>query len=232
MIISYNPNMKIIIIEDEKDIALPLKKSLEKEGFAVDYAEDGKIGLKLAQRNEYDCILLDLNLPEIDGISLAKRLRDLPNTTPIIMLTARSQIYDKLEGFDSGADDYVTKPFDLKELIARIKSVIKRNSINKIEKLKFDKFELIPSKNQVVQYSDNKIIKKLILSNKETGILEYLIRNKGKIISTEELLEHVWDREIDIFTQTVKTHIKTLRKKIDPHKRIILTVIGKGYIIN
>jgi len=220
-------NMRILIIEDEKDIALPLKKSLENKGFAVDFAEDGKRGLELAQINGYDCILLDLNLPEIDGIEVAKKLRGDQNTTPIIMLTARSQVYNKLEGFETGADDYVTKPFNLKELIARINAVIKRNSNNKSESLKIDNLELFPERN-IVKNAENEIE----LSNKETAILEYLIRNKGKIVSTEELLEHVWDSEINTFTETVKTHIKTLRKKIDPSKKVIKTIRGKGYMID
>lgn len=220
--------MRLLIIEDEKDIALPLKKSLEKKGFAVDFADNGREGLSLAQVNEYDCVLLDLNLPEIDGITLAKRLRGEENATPIIMLTARSQVYNKLKGFDVGADDYVTKPFNLEELIARIKVVIKRSSTNQDSRLKIQDLELHPEKNIVVESTG----KEIELSTKETGILEYLIRNKGKIVSTEELLEHVWDSEIDTFTTTVKTHIKTLRKKIDPQKTVIRTIRNKGYVIN
>lgn len=223
--------MRIIIIEDEKDLALPLKKSLETAGFAVDYAQDGKKGLELTHSNDYDCILLDLNLPEIDGLSLARQLRASQNTTPIIMLTARSQLYNKIEGFDHGADDYITKPFALKELVARIKAMIKRNSMNKQEKLTFGKHELIPSQNKVLQHNSNGSQKEISLSNKETGILEYLLRNKGTIVSTEEILEHVWDREIDTFTDTVKTHIKTLRQKIDPGKNILKTIRRKGYVI-
>lgn len=219
--------MKLLIIEDEEQLAKPLKRTLEKQGFAVDWAEDGEKGLFLARKNDYDCILLDLNLPKLDGIKLADSLRTTQNTIPIIMVTARSQIYDKLEGFESGADDYVTKPFDLKELIARINAVIKRNSINKVEQLSFGSFQLIPEQNIVKGKG-----KEIILSNKETAILEYLLRNKGKIISTEELLEHVWDSEIDTFTDTVKTHIKTLRQKVDSQKKLIRTVRGKGYQVN
>ena len=219
--------MKLLIIEDEKDIAFPLKKSLEANGFAVSWAEDGKKGLEEAILNNYDCILLDLNLPEIDGIELAKKLRGEDNTTPIIMVTARSQTYDKLKGFETGADDYITKPFNLAELIARIKALIKRNSLNKIENLELGHIKLEPERNTAIV--NKKTIK---LSSKETGILEYLIRNRGKAISTEELLEHVWDSEIDLFTDTVKTHIKTLRKKVDPQKQIIKTIRGKGYIID
>lgn len=223
--------MRILIIEDEKDLVRPLKKFLEDNGFAVDFAYDGKKGLYLAQVNNYDCILLDLNLPKLDGVDLAKQLRKESNITPIIMVTARSQMYDKLNGFDVGADDYVTKPFDLKELLARINAVVKRNSVNKTKSLKFADFELKPSQNKILQYKGSKIVKEFELSNKEIGVLEYLIRNKGEIVSTEKILEHVWDREVDMFTDTVKTHIKTLRQKIDPQKKIIKTVRGKGYKI-
>lgn len=219
--------MRLLIIEDEKDIVTPLKKSLEKGGYAVDYALEGEEGQSLAEINEYDCILLDLNLPGIDGINIAESLRKKEINTPIIMITARSQVYDKLEGFDAGTDDYITKPFNLKELHARIKALIKRNSLNKGKNLKYKNLELKPESNIVLV---NK--KEIQLSNKETGILEYLIRNKEKIVSTEELLEHVWDSAIDDFTDTVKTHIKTLRRKIDPKKVIVKTIRGKGYLIS
>lgn len=223
--------MRLLIIEDEKDLAWPLKQTLEKQGFAVDYAQDGQTGLNLAKLNDYDCILLDLNLPELDGISVAKELRQKNKNMPIIMLTARSQIYNKLEGFATGADDYITKPFDLLELLARIRAVIKRKSYNNSLTLKFGEYELFPDQNKVIYIHKNKT-QEIDLSTKEAGVLEYLVRNINRIVSTEEILEHVWDREVDLFTETVKTHIKTLRKKIDPDKKIIETIRGKGYRIN
>lgn len=227
--------MKLLIIEDEQDIARPLKKSLEKLHFAVDIAEDGRSGLVHAQTNSYDCILLDLNLPKLDGVELARRLRKENDTTPIIMVTARSQVYNKLEGFGNGADDYVTKPFNLQELVARINAVIKRSSVNKVEALHAGNLQLVPKQNKVTIETNGRkgktSRKEIELTNKETGLLEYLIRNRGIIVSTEEILEHVWDSEIDSFTDTVKTHIKTLRQKVDPNKKIIKTVRGKGYTI-
>lgn len=233
-ILNHSKTMRLLLVEDEQGLAKPLKKSLEKTGFAVDWAEDGEDGLHLAQINEYDCILLDLNLPKIDGLQVAGTLRETSATekrrsVPILMLTARSQLYDKLDGFENGADDYVTKPFNLRELIARIKALIKRNSVNESERLFLGPYELLPDENKVVRYKKEHAAHEVALSNKETAVLEYLIRNKGKIVSAEELLEHVWDREVDMFTQTVKTHIKTLRKKIDPEKKFIRTVRGKGY---
>lgn len=220
--------MKLLLVEDEANLRKPVKYFLERNNFLVDEAEDGKQALEMVEMNEYDCILLDLNLPEVDGIEVAKRIRAMNNLTPIIMETARSQVYDKLKGFNQGADDYVTKPFDLKELVARINAVIKRSSLNKEENLVFGNNEVFPEKNVVI---DNKTGKEISLSNKEMGVLQYLLRNEGNIISAEELLEHVWDREIDMFSETVKTHIKTLRKKVDPKKKYIKTIRGKGYCI-
>lgn len=271
--------MRLIIIEDEKDLVRPVKRYLQKTGFIVDCAYDGKSGLDKIRINSYDCILLDLNLPKLDGLSLSRELRQSNDTTPIIMVTAKSQIYDKLEGFEHGADDYVTKPFNLKELTARINSVITRNSRNKQKFLHFGTMKVDPKNNTVMKttpsnsdnnnnsYSDNNrstdiqkkknsntlndhndipnstrsehvkqantasTTKKITLTTKEMGILEYLLRHTGEIVSTEKLLEHVWGNEVDMFTSTIKTHIKTLRQKIDPDKKLLQTVRGKGYII-
>ncbi len=220
--------MKLLLVEDEGNLRKPVKYFLERNNFAVDEAEDGAVALKMLDMNEYDCILLDLNLPEVDGIEVAKKVRERKNDTPIIMVTARSQVYDKLKGFDQGADDYVTKPFDLKELVARINAVIKRSSSNKDEILSFGDCEVFPERNVVKNIKGEK---EIVLSNKEMGVLVYLLRNQGNFISAEELLEHVWDREIDMFSETVKTHIKTLRQKVDPKKKFIKTVRGKGYCI-
>ena len=218
--------MRILIVEDEPTLRKLEKNYLEKKGFVVDEVENGLEAISKISINSYDCVLLDLNIPEKDGIKVSKELREKGNQTPIIMVTARSQIYNKLEGFDSGADDYITKPFDMKELVARINAVIKRSSINNEEVLEIGNMVVHPEKNIVIK-EENEIE----ISNKEMGILEYLLRNKGKIISSEELLEHVWDSNVDMFTDTVKTHIKTLRKKIDSKKKIIKTVRGKGYVI-
>jgi len=220
--------MKLLLVEDEESLRRPVKYFLERNNFTVDEAGDGQEALDMIGMNEYDCILLDLNLPEVDGIEVAKKIREDGNIVPIIMVTARSQVYDKLKGFTQGADDYVTKPFDLKELVARINAVIKRSSTNKEENLTFGDYTVFPERNLVT----DKKGKEISLSNKEMGVLQYLLRSKGEIISSEVLLEHVWDREIDMFSETVKTHIKTLRKKIDPAKKYIKTVRGKGYCIN
>lgn len=220
--------MKILLIEDEQNIAKPIVRLLTKNGYMVDYAEDGAIGMDFIKSNTYDCVLLDLNLPKVDGIEIAKYLRDNCATCPILMLTARSQMYDKIEGFESGADDYVTKPFDMRELMARITALIKRTSMNKAFHLEVGPLHLVPDQNKLSSV-DEKF--EVVLSNKETALLEYLIRNRGRVVSTEELLEHVWDSNINLFTDTVKTHVKTLRKKMNGHEDLIKTIKGKGYLI-
>jgi len=217
--------MKILLVEDQTELRELVRDFLEENGYVVEEAKDGKEALEKTSMNEYDCIVLDLNLPEVDGIEVAKRLREKGSTVPIIMLTARSQIYDKLTGFDTGADDYITKPFDMKELLARIKAVLRRDTGSLDLTLEFMKYEVLPQMNILRKGKEE-----IQLTNKEMGVLEYLLLNKNKIISAEELLEHVWDSEIDMFSDTVKTHIKTLRKKIDPKKKHIKTVRGKGYI--
>jgi len=216
--------MHILIIEDEADIADTIKIYLEKHGYAVDVKYDGNAGFSSLKLNQYDCCLLDLNLPGRDGMDIIHNIREAGNIIPIIMLTARSQIYDKLDGFKHGADDYITKPFHLAEVMARIEAVIRRFSENKNHSLYLDEYEILPQQNKVLKGD-----KEIELSTKEMRLLEYLIRNKNRIVSAEELLEHVWDNSVDIFSDTVKTHIKTLRKKLDQNKKLIKTIKGKGY---
>ena len=146
--------MRLLIVEDEEALVKPVKKFLEDKGFAVDSVDNGKDAIEYAVETQYDCILLDLNLPEIDGITVANTLRKEEVKTPIIMVTARSQIYNKLEGFDSGADDYVTKPFDLNELVARINAVIKRSSKNSEEILTFGEYEVHVESNKVLNIKE------------------------------------------------------------------------------
>ncbi len=217
--------MKILIIEDQDELRGLVKDFLENSGYVVDGAEDGEEGYNKLNMNSYDCLILDLNLPKLDGMEIARKVREEGKSVPIIMLTARSEIYDKIEGFDNGADDYITKPFDMKELLARVEAVLRRAQKEQTLVLKFGEYEVFPKENVL-----RKEKKEIELTNKEMGILEYLLRHKGEIISAEELLEHVWDSEVDMFSDTVKTHIKTLRKKLDPQKRYIQTIRGKGYM--
>lgn len=219
--------MKILYVEDEQNILLPVIKVLKKRGFETDQADNGKTELQLSLENSYDCIILDLNLPEIDGLTVAKKIRAAGITTPTLMLTARVALEDKLDGFKTGADDYLTKPFEMLELIARVNAMIKRNGTIKNLNLKIGHFTLNPEHNELHNLKDKTTVR---LTGKETGVLEYLLRNEDKVISAEELLEHVWDANINIFTDTVKTHIKTLRKKLGKSAVFIKTVKGKGYV--
>lgn len=178
--------MRILIIEDEADIADTLKIYLEKQGYAVDVKYDGNAGFLALKLNPYDCCLLDLNLPGKDGMEIINDIRESGNIVPVIMLTARSQIYDKLDGFKHGADDYMTKPFHLAEVVARIEAVIRRFSDNKNYSLYLEDSEIIPTQNRVIKGD-----KMIDLSTKEMRLLEYLVRNQNRIIPAEELLEHV-----------------------------------------
>lgn len=218
--------MRLLIIEDENQISEPLKLALEKRGFAVDLAFDGKEGLDKATMNTYDTVVLDLNLPIMDGIEVAKQLRLNKNNVPILMLTARNFHKNLLEGFEAGTDDYLTKPFDFKELLYRIQVLVKRANPVTDEELSCYDIKLAPKAFKLTKGDEP-----IQLNVKEFGIMEYLMRNKGNVVSQEDLLEHVWNEEIDEFSQTVRTNIKTLRKKVDPNKEIIKTIKGKGYII-
>ena len=217
--------MKMLIVEDQNELRELVKNFLEDYGYVVDEAEDGEEGYSKINMNSYDCLILDLNLPKLDGMEIAKKVRKEGKSVPIIMLTARSEIYDKIEGFDNGADDYITKPFDMKELLARVEAVLRRTQKGQTLVLKFGDYEVLPKENLLKKEGEE-----IQLTNKEMGILEYLLHKRGEIVSAEELLEHVWDSEVDMFSDTVKTHIKTLRKKSDPKKKYIQTVRGKGYV--
>ncbi len=217
--------MKILVIEDQSELRKLVKNFLENYGYVVDEAEDGEEGYHKINMNSYDCLILDLNLPKLDGIEIARKVRKGGSGIPIIMLTARSEIYDKIEGFDNGADDYITKPFDMKELLARVEAVLRRSQKDQKLVMKFKEYEVFPKENLL-----RKDKEEIQLTNKEMGVLEYLLHHKGEIVSAEELLEHVWDSEVDMFSDTVKTHIKTLRKKLDPKKKYLQTIRGKGYM--
>jgi len=222
--------MKLLYIEDELTIAKPVVSVLESKGYMVDFSEEGNDGLEKALVNNYDCIILDLNLPGIDGIKIAKTIRKRGMVTPILMVTARTALDAKLQGFNTGTDDYLTKPFEILELIARVEALIRRKSVNNSTNLKFGSYEFFPDKNLLTKSNGEQEKNKILLSNKESGMLEYLVRNKGKVVSQEEFLEHVWDSNVDMFTETVKTHIKTLRKKLGKEAELIQTIKGKGYI--
>lgn len=223
--------MRIAIIEDEIAIAEAVQTYLEMNNFVVDIFTDGAEGEQGLEINEYDCLVLDLNLPGKDGLSIAQDLREQGSKLPIIMLTAKTRHEDKITGFSNGTDDYLTKPFQMEELLWRIKALIKRASKENNAEIVLGDLVLNSDSQSVTQRQQNSKEEQISLNRKEFGILEYLARNRGRIISQEELIEHVWGDTIDMFTQTVKTNVKTLRQKIDPDKKLIQTVRGAGYVI-
>lgn len=222
--------MRVLVVEDEHKIANSVKKGLEQESYAVDVAYDGNSGFDLASTEEYDLMILDLMLPEMDGLDICKELRKKQIHTPILVLTAKGQIQDKVEGLDSGADDYLTKPFSFEELLARIRALSRRpkNSIDPI--LTVADLKLDP-KLFVVKRGDRQIQ----LSGKEFSLLECLMRHANKILTKEKIIGHVWDYDADILPNTVEVYIRKLRRKIDfpfkDKKALIHTVRGFGYKI-
>jgi len=218
--------MKILIIEDEKQIADNLKEGLERHRFSVDVAYTGEEGYKLVNDFNYDVIILDLMLPDMQGEELCRKLRQEKNETSIIMLTAKKQLGNIIDGLNWGADDYITKPFEFMELLARIRALMRRSSKNKENLFSYREIKLDLVKEQVFAGD-----KEIFLTKKEFMILEYLLRHKSQLISRNQLLEHAWDRNVDIFTNIVDTHIKNLRKKLGKYGRYIISIYGSGYRI-
>ncbi|KKP59227.1 MAG: Two component transcriptional regulator, winged helix family [Candidatus Roizmanbacteria bacterium GW2011_GWA2_34_18] len=222
--------MRILVVEDEHRIANSIKKGLEQERYAVDVAYTGTDGFDLASTEDYDGIILDVLLPEMNGIEICKELRKNKIHVPILMLTAKGQTQDKVEGLDAGADDYMTKPFSFDELLARVRAITRRqgtilNTILSVEDLSLD------NKQYLVKRGKN-IIK---LSSKEFSLLEYLINHKNTIVTKDQIISHVWDYDADILPNTIEVYIKNLRNKIDKpftnKKPLIHTVRGFGYKI-
>jgi DNA-binding response OmpR family regulator len=218
--------MKILIIEDEKLIADSLKKGLEYHRFSVDVANNGKDGYLLTQQFEYDVIILDLMLPDIQGQEICKKIRKDNNNAYILMLTAKKQVVDIVNGLNYGADDYLTKPFEFSVLLARIRALLRRNSEHKENILEASDIKLYIDKEKVTAG-----LREIKLTKKEFMILEYLLRNKGQVLSRNQILEHVWDRNVDIFTNIVDTHIKNLRRKLGKSGDIVESIYGSGYRI-
>lgn len=219
--------MKLLIIEDEKLIADNLKLGLEQHKFAVDVAYTGEDGYRLINEFSYDLIIMDLMLPDIQGEELCKRLRQEKNETFIIMLTAKKQLENIIDGLSMGADDYIGKPFEFTELLARIRALVRRSSKNRDNVLSFREIRLDLDREQVFIKG-----REVVLTKKEYMILEYLLRHKGQLISRNQLLEHAWDMNVDIFTNVVDTHIKNLRKKLGHNGQFISTIYGSGYRIS
>ncbi len=215
--------MRILIVEDEHKIAAAIKKGLEQENYAVDLAYDGEEGYDFASTEDYAVIILDLMLPKMDGVTVCKKLREDNIHTPILMLTAKGELGDKVNGLNSGADDYLTKPFAFAELLARIKALTRRPQKTVNVKLKVADLTLNTNSYEVKR--SNKIIK---LSKKEFLLLEYLMRHPNTILSKDQIIAHIWDYEADVLPNTVEVYVGYLRKKLP---NLIHTVRGFGYKI-
>lgn len=221
--------MKILVVEDEHIIATSIKKGLEQEHYTVDLAFDGLEGFDLASTGDYDLILLDIMLPQMDGLDICRQLRQDKIHTPILMLTARGQTDDKVTGLNTGADDYLTKPFAFEELLARIRALARRPQTATTETLSVGDLSINLSTYEVTRQN-----KSIALSSKEYSLLECLMRHANKILSKDQLIQHVWSYESDILPNTVEVYIRNLRQKIDqPFKqKLIKTVRGFGYKIS
>ena len=225
-----NPiQMRVLIIEDEKDISSFLKKNLESECFAVDVAEDGESGSFAARTNEYDIIILDNLLPIKNGTEVCVEIRKAGKTVPILMLSVKSEISDKVHLLNLGADDYLIKPFSFNELLARMHALLRRPKQIQSEFLEVDDLHLDCRNHQVVRGNDP-----IYLSRKEFMLLQYLMKNRGNVLTRGMIMEHVWDMNADPFSNTIESHVLSLRKKIDPpgKTKLIHTIPGRGYKIN
>ena len=220
--------MRILIIEDERRLSNIIKKGFIEDGFAVDQAFDGEEGQYLAESEQYDLIVLDIMLPKIDGLQLCRELRKKNIKTPVLMLTAKSTTEDKVAGLDSGADDYITKPFSFVEFRSRVHALIRRSHQEASPILSIEDLELDPLKHTTSRNSNP-----LTLTPKEFAVLELLMRHKGEVVSRTMIIEHVWDYNFDGMSNVVDVFVGTLRKKVDhaSKKKLIQTVHGVGYKI-
>jgi len=222
--------MRILVVEDEHQIANSIKKGLELEGFAADVAYGGIEGFDLASTEDYDAIILDLMLPGMEGMEICRKLRLEKNHTPILILTAKGQLEDKVKGLNSGADDYLVKPFAFEELLARIRALIRRPKATNGTTLVVSDLSLNP-----LTFTLERSGKEIRLSNKEFSLLEFLMRHPGQIFTKDQIIGHVWNYDADILPNTVEVYIGYLRNKIDrpfPGKKALIhTVRGFGYKI-
>ncbi len=220
--------MRITLIEDEKQLANIVKKGLEEEGYSVDIAHDGEEGLYMVENYPSDVVILDVMLPLLDGFSILSSMRKKGIKTPVLLLTARDTITDKIKGLDSGADDYLTKPFEFGELLARIRALIRRKADIKDTVIRIGDLEINTANREIKRGG-----KTIQLSAKEYAMLQYMAYNKDKIVSRTDLIEHIYDENFDTNSNVLDVYVNFLRNKIDKgfKKKLIHTVRGAGYIL-
>ena len=219
--------MRILLVEDEPRMATVIAKGLRENSYAVDVAQDGDAGLYQSSINDYDLIILDVLLPQRDGYEVCRELRARGNTTPVLMLTARAAIDDRLTGFDAGADDYLTKPFSFRELLARIRALLRRDSQLRPDVLEIEDLVVDAASHRVSRANHD-----VQLTAKEYALLEYLARRAGQLVSRAEIAAHVWDDSFDPFSNAIEVYMNRLRKKIDGKhaQKLLHTRRGEGYI--
>ncbi len=220
--------MRILLVEDDADLAQFIRKGLKEENYAVDVAADGEEGLAMALSNPYDLLILDIMLPKLDGITLCRRVRAKGNMTPVLLLTARNTVETKVSGFDTGADQFLPKPFAFVELLAQIRALLRRGSQQQLVQLQAADLTLDPATRRVWRAGQE-----ISLTNKEYALLEFLLRNKNRVLTRTVIIEHVWDISYDPMTNIVDAHIRALRAKIDRDfsPPLIATVRGAGYML-
>ena len=227
--VTYNRSMRILIVEDDKKVGGFLKRGLQEEQYAVDVCRNGGDALYMAQLNPYDVIILDIMLPEMDGVTVCREIRQKDILTPILMLTAKDEIEDKVTGLSEGADDYLTKPFSFDELLARIRALLRRSQDYKSKELEAKDLKLDPLRRLVTRSGE-----KIDLTGKEYALLEYLLRNRGRTLTPSMILEHVWDMDYMGSSNIVNVYINHLRNKIDKDYdiKLIQTIRGHGFRID
>ena len=220
--------MRILVVEDEKKVARFIQQCLEEEHYTVDVAYDGESGALMAETQNYDLMILDVMLPRMSGLDVTRRLRDTRVTTPILMLTAKTATEDKVAGLDSGADDYITKPFAVAELLARVRSLLRRGALEKSTVLTCADLEL-----DTVTHRARRHGRVIDLTAKEYALLEYFLRNRDRVLSRTIISEHIWDYNFDTGTNLIDVYVNHLRNKIDTgsERRLIHTVRGVGYVL-
>ncbi len=220
--------MRVLIVEDEKRIQDFLSRGLESAGYAVDAAMDGNTGVEMVHATEYDLIILDLNLPDIDGLQVLQKIRNRKASPPVLILSARDTVDDRVKGLELGADDYLVKPFAFVEMLARVRALLRRGQPTP-ERLQVGDLQLDCIRRKVLRSNEN-----IELAPKEFSILEYMMRNRGRPLSRTMIVEHVWDMDYDGLTNIVDVYIRHLRSKIDDkfEAKMIHTVRGIGYMLD
>lgn len=220
--------MRILVVEDETKVGSFIRRALEEESYAVDLCADGPAGLDLARDNSYDLIILDVMLPGMSGLQVLETLRQEKVKTPVLILTARSQLDQRVKGLDAGADDYLTKPFAIEELLARVRALLRRGTGEGTGLLQIEDLMLNPATREVTRGGQ-----RIELTSKEYALLEYFMRNAGRVLTRPMIAEHVWNLDFDTFTNVIDVYVNYLRNKIDRgrERKLIHTIRGSGYVL-